>query len=249
MKDVVEARDKYDIQLFVYRCNKDCIEKLSQRFYKGTGVWHSLNQGGNLTVTKIKKIASEIEYAKGFVMKMGNPAKIIFDEEQDLRVALGLEDPEVTASLTETTQAQKAPAPVQQPAKKALKQSSSAQKLRGSVFIFVPIGLPGMGKSVFWETTFHQQLQQAYPNAYIQRISFEELHHAHFEKLRQKQRGLGDDTRLHLEAFSPATDEFNQHIQKSVESAHKNASVALLYLDKSFSEKELQQLQKTFEGD
>lgn len=101
MHGIAEARTTYDIQLFVYRCYKECTDKLCHRFYKGTNVWHSLVTNGNLTVTKIKKIASEIEFAKGTVLKVGNPAKVMFDEEQDLRIALGLEDPEVTASLPE----------------------------------------------------------------------------------------------------------------------------------------------------
>ena len=58
----------------------------------------------NLSVTKVRKIAGDIEYSKGFVLKMGNPAKILFDEEKDLHIALGLEDPEVTATLPEPEQ-------------------------------------------------------------------------------------------------------------------------------------------------
>ena len=106
-----------------------------------------------------------------------------------------------------------------------------------------------MGKSVFWETTLHQQLKQAYPNAYIQRIGYEEIHESHCEKLKTKQRGLGDEQKIHLQAFGPATEEFNTTIRHNVESAHNNASVALLYLDKSFSEKELQQLQNEYAKD
>lgn len=98
---------------------------------------------------------------------MGNPGRILFDEEKDLRVALGMEDPEVTATLPEQ--------PAKQP-KKSLKQPTQKQKLNGSVFLFVPIGLPGMGKSTFWKSALLPQLEKAHPEAYIKRIAFDELH-------------------------------------------------------------------------
>jgi hypothetical protein len=34
-------------------------------------------------------------------MKIGNPAKILFDDEEDMLVALGVKEPEVTATIPE----------------------------------------------------------------------------------------------------------------------------------------------------
>jgi hypothetical protein len=37
---------------------------------------------------------------------------------------------------------------------KAPKEMKHLSKVKGAVVVFIPIGLPGMGKSVFYESTF-----------------------------------------------------------------------------------------------
>jgi len=49
-------------------------------------------------------------------------------------------------------------------------------KVKGAVVVFMPIGLPGMGKSVFYESAFKPQFSQAYPEALIKNISNDEVY-------------------------------------------------------------------------
>ena len=85
--------------LFVYKVNSEANKRLNDRFYQQQALYH--NTINNLSKTKLMKIAQSIEYAKPEIMKIGNPAKIYFDEEEDLLIALGVKEPEVTATMPE----------------------------------------------------------------------------------------------------------------------------------------------------
>lgn len=60
----------------------------------------------NLSATRVRKICDEIEkFAKQDVIKVGNPAKVLFDTEEDLMVCLGIQEPDVTATIIPEEQA------------------------------------------------------------------------------------------------------------------------------------------------
>jgi hypothetical protein len=49
-------------------------------------------------------------------------------------------------------------------------------KAKGTVFVFVPIGLPAMGKTLFYESSFKPQMLKAYPEADIVDVSNDEFY-------------------------------------------------------------------------
>jgi len=85
--------------LFVFKCHKEVQEQLTSNFYKNKEDYHCMQ--ANMSLTKLKKITQEIEHTSKAqqLVKLGNPFKILFDTEQDLLICLGVQDPEVTASL------------------------------------------------------------------------------------------------------------------------------------------------------
>ena len=71
----------------MYKCNKQSQDVIVKRHYNEATLYHNTS---NLSVTKIRKVCSDIEHSKSDILKMGNPAKVMFDTEEDLLVALGI---------------------------------------------------------------------------------------------------------------------------------------------------------------
>ena len=54
----------------------------------------------NLSATRVRKLVDELDkIAKQDVVKIGNPAKIMFNSEEELLVLLGIQEPDVTATF------------------------------------------------------------------------------------------------------------------------------------------------------
>lgn len=78
--------------------SKQSKERVVKNFYDEPQLYYSLLP--NLSATKVRKLCEEIERAaKTEVAKLGNPAKIMFDSEEDLLVCLGVQEPDVTVTI------------------------------------------------------------------------------------------------------------------------------------------------------
>lgn len=75
--------------LFVYKSNRAKADQLVKNLYSEGQTFYSFQS--NLSATRVRKICDEIEkFAKQDVIKVGNPAKVLFDTEEDLMVCLGI---------------------------------------------------------------------------------------------------------------------------------------------------------------
>lgn len=110
------------------------------------------------------------------VHTIGNPAKIIFETEEELLICLKIQEPDVTATLPNDdyvnqrqrhNSVQNIIDQVSHNLEEARAQTviheqrlvqSRISSNQGKVVVLIPIGLPGMGKTHFFETQLKPSL-------------------------------------------------------------------------------------------
>ena len=90
----------------------------------------------------------------------------MFSSEEDLLVCLGIQEPDVTVSIIqEFKQLDK-----ESVKKPAIKQVPTFKK-PSTVIVMLPIGLPGMGKTIFYENQLQQNIKKKYPESSLHIVS------------------------------------------------------------------------------
>jgi hypothetical protein len=99
LSGVLDAtKTQFNISLFVYKANSKAADILVTNLYQNPQNYYSF--ASNLSATRVRKLVDEIDkIAKQDVIKIGNPAKIMFNSEEDLLVLLGIQEPDVTATM------------------------------------------------------------------------------------------------------------------------------------------------------
>lgn len=145
---MVEAQKLYNITLYAIKVHR---EKFVKNYYNESSNFYSLLT--NLTVTKLRKICEQIDKSsKTEVVKLGNPAKILVDSEEDLLVCLGIQEPDVTVTIQPKSEPELPREVIQHTAvtkDPILKESSFKHSHHSpvAVVVLIPVGLPGMGKT------------------------------------------------------------------------------------------------------
>lgn len=158
---------------------------------------------------------------------MGNPAKIMFNSEEELLVCLGIQEPDVTATMVpmESIGATVLDSPARTVSenkhRSVLRKPSFNVKTHlhhqpGTVIVLIPIGLPGMGKSVFVEGQLRSSLEKSYPNHSLHVISNDDLRKEIVAQYRQSHKKASNDEAI-TETNSKVSEAFRQNLIKVVD--------------------------------